>query len=211
MVLCSLSARQFFGQNQDVSLRSSPPRSGGSVWWWWGFLPGQHFQPHSVFTRYSHFPVGPRLLPVQAMLSLSVEGKGRLCSAHPLITHLHGALIKVFSNLKNDRGKKWRRKGRVREETQIHGILLKQELHFCIFCHVWAQATTMVAVTSWCSYKFVVLFLHPRFRRAPNHCFFPQLLQKLCFHHSFDLWCSSFWHSHHKRSTVLDFSLTLRH
>lgn len=103
------------------------------------------------------------------------------------VTHLHGALIKVFSNLKNDRGKKWRRKGRVREETQIHGILLKQELHFCIFCHVWAQATTMVAVISWCSYKFVVLFLHPRFRRAPNHCFFPQLLQKLCFHHSFDL------------------------
>lgn len=210
MVLCSLSAHQFFGQNQDVSLRSSPPRSGGSVWWWWGFLPEQHFQPQCPC---SLFPF-PYWAVVAASAAQAVFQRRReqtiIFSPSSLCLSPWGSGKGVFEP-EEWQEKKWRRQSRAREETQIHGILHKQELCFFISCCVWAQTATTVAVISSCTYRFVVLFLYPTFRRAPNHCFFSGLLQRLCFHHSFDLRCSSFWCSHHKCSTVLDFSLTLWH
>lgn len=59
----------------------------------------------SVLVHYFHFPIGLWLLPVQPRLSFSVEGSRQLYSAHPLFACLHGALVKVFLNLKNDRRK----------------------------------------------------------------------------------------------------------
>lgn len=95
LVLCSLSAHQFFGQNQDVSLRSSLQEVEAQ------FGDGGAFSLSSisslcVLAHYFHFPIGPWLLPVQPRLSFSVEGNRQLHSAHPLFAYLHEALVKVF-------------------------------------------------------------------------------------------------------------------
>lgn len=60
-----------------------------------------------------------------------------------------------------------------------------------------------------CNYDNV----HQEFSKDLKCCFFPQLLQKPCFHHSFNLWCSSFWHFHHKLFNDIGFqsnALTLK-
>lgn len=184
LVFHSLSPRLFFWRSQHLPLWSFLPRCGGLVWWWWHFpvLPVRDFQSQWDLTHYSHSLDGMGCCLVSA--APHGQREGRACPGRPLFAHLQRASAKVgLSAMKRDRringetraGQGWKSRPKATAETGIFILIF---------------SITNLGSNCYCNDNNVhQAFSHQAFSKALKRCFFPQLLQKPCFHHSFNLWC----------------------